>query len=381
MGAIAASAAGGLLLASGIGRWGAASVAALVLLGAAVLWVRIGAARPPVEEDRADEAPDRTPPARPRDDRPADGEVGVVAINGVVAESGGAGPEFRRFLALEPGPGEVPFRSFRIWGRRFPPLLGKVALVSVFLGRDGTPWSDDEILKAHRALRRAGAWIEREAIRWQVPVNVDLADTYFSGVEPDADREVAIFRPDEWGGVGLPDPDAEARILGILGRTAGALGFADPVDLLGRIGRRIEADQVVWLLHVRRAGKSIALPSDATGIPGVAVAACYAREEDFEAPLAVPPFADPITFVHELMHLFGAEDKYGVSLSTFPRGTVSERDVMVLGLESLSRLHVEPMTAVEIGWAVSPSDRPRGPSIPLRGAAGPGNGKRPRRPR
>ncbi|WP_158633526.1 hypothetical protein [Tautonia sociabilis] len=329
------------------------------------------------------------PSSAPRDNRPADGEVGIVPVLGVIAGEGPLAPEFRPFEALGPLAEEPPARGFRVWGRRFPPLLGRVAIVSVFVGRDGQPWSDDELVGAHRALKRAGAWIEREAIRWQVPVNVDLADTYFSSVEEDADREVAIFRPDDWGGMGLPDPDAEARILGILGRTAAALGFADPVDLIGRIGRRIEADQIVWLLHVRRAGKSIALPSDATGIPGVAVAVCYAQEEDFEAPMSGPPFADPITFVHELMHLFGANDKYDQPRSHVPHGTVSERDIMVLGVEALSRLAVEPLTAVEIGWASSPTERPTGPVRPLRSAADggirgtspAGKKKRPRRPR
>jgi hypothetical protein len=324
------------------------------------------------------------PSPSPRDDRPADGEVGIIPIEGAIASRPIEDWDFRRFEGLEARPEEGDSRGFRIWGRRYPPLLGRVAIVSLFVGRDGKVWSIDELVKAHRALRRAGAWIEREAIRWQVPVNLDLVDCYFSTVEADADREVAIFRPDEWGDVGLPDPDAEQRILGILGRSAGLLGFKDPVDLLGRVGRRIEADQIVWLLHVRRAGKSIAMPSDATGIPGVAVAVCYAREEDFEAPMAGPPFADPITFVHELMHLFGASDKYDVSLSSFPRGTVSERDIMVLGIEALSRLHVDPLTAVEIGWAASPSDRPTGPNRPLRspperGRAPSTQKKRPRR--
>lgn len=309
---------------------------------------------------------DMVPFPTSHDTRAADGEVGTLPIGGAIASQPIEGWEFRRFEGLEARPGEGDFHGFRIWGRRYPPLLGKVAIVSLFVGRDGKGWSIDELIKAHRALRRAGAWIEREAIRWQVPVNLDLVECYFETVEDDANREVAIFRPDEWGDVGLPDPDAENRILGILGRAAGRLGFKDPVDLLGRIGRRIEADQIVWLLHVRRAGKSIALPSDATGIPGVAVAVCYAREDDFEAPMAGPPFADPITFVHELMHLFGASDKYDVSLSSFPRGTVSERDIMVLGIEALSRLHVDPLTAVEIGWAASPSDRPTGPNRPLR---------------
>ena len=303
--------------------------------------------------------PRRPVPAPPsHDPRPADGEVGRVEVLGVRGEPNPPASGYRRYLGLDPDPpGPSPHRARREWGRRFPTLLGRVAIVSVFLGRDGRGWSDPEIAGAHRALERAGRWLEREAIRWRVPMNVDLADAYFAAVEEDADLEVAVFRPDGYGEVGLPDPDAEVRLLRLLATASARLGFADPVDLLGRVGRRIAADRVVWLVHVRRAGQSIALPSDATGLPGVAVAACYAREEDVEEPLAGPPFADPITFVHELMHLFGATDKYDVPLSRFPRGTVSGHDVMVIGLETLSQLRVDPLTAFEIGWAAS-TERP-----------------------
>lgn len=367
----------------GIPTWLIIGAILLIVVGVALL-VRARMTRTQGRPADAEEL-SAGPRQLPLDSSAPDGEVGTLAIDGIVADPPIEGLKFRRFVALEPKGGELPFRSFRIWGRRYPPLLGRVAIVSVFIGRDGRAWSNDELVAAHRALHRAGAWIEREAIRWQVAMNLDLAEGYFTHVEEDLDNEVAIFRPDEWGSTCLPDPDAESRILGILGRAAGKLGFKDPVDLLGRIGRRIEADQVVWLLHIRRAGKSIALPSDVTGIPGVAVATCFAQEEDFEAPMARPAFPDPITFVHELMHLFGATDKYDQSLSSFPKGTVSERDIMVLGIESLSRLRVDPLTAVEIGWASSPSERPIGPDRPLRSKSEErspkaGKKKRPRRP-
>ena len=322
-----------------------------------------------------------TPLARPPDDRPADGDVGWIEIAGIVSSPNLGSHGAERFLALSPGTSEPGFQKVRVWGRRFPPLLGRVAIVSLFVGRDGRDWSQSEIAKAHCALWRAGSWIEREAIRWNARVNIELASTYFAHVEDDTNLEVAILRPDEWGASGLADPDAEARILGILSRGAASLGFRDPVDLLGRIGARLDADQVVWLLHVRRAGHSLALLSDVTGIPGVAVAVCYADETSIEAPLAGPPFADPTTFVHEIMHLFGASDKYEVSLSTFPRGTVSERDVMVLGEDGLSRLRVDPLTAVEIGWSIAPNERPSGPTLPLRPPPRSVIEKRPSRPR
>src|SRR3954452_17369950 len=78
----------------------------------------------------------------------------------------------------------------------------------------------------------------------------------------------------------------------------------------------------------------------------------YSREQTLPAPLGGPTFPDPVTFVHEVLHLFGASDKYGVPLRTFPAQTVTERDVMRLNVESLSRLRVDPATAREIGWTV-----------------------------
>ena len=58
-----------------------------------------------------------------------------------------------------------------------------------------------------------------------------------------------------------------------------------------------------------------------------------------------------MTVVHELFHLFGASDKYGIPLRSFPPKSVTDRDVMRLDSETLSRLRVDPATAAEVGWA------------------------------
>ncbi len=121
-------------------------------------------------------------------------------------------------------------------------------------------------------------------------------------------------------------------------------------ELADRVGRRLRADSPVWLIHPRSAGRSFVVPESETGMIGVNLAICYARETEFPERLVGAPFPDPSTFAHELLHLFGASDKYGRPLSSFPKGSVTNRDIMRLEVETLSKLRIDPATAREIGW-------------------------------
>jgi hypothetical protein len=298
--------------------------------------------------------------AAPADARPADGEVGIAAVAGVAGEPNARDPRFRRFLRVEPA-AEAPSPWPAAAGDT-PPLLGRVVLVSMFLGQEGAGWSDDEVAAAHKALLRAGGWIEREAIRWGVAVNIELADTYFAA-EAAIREEVEVEFAPEWDHFAPVEAGRVAKVLADASRAAARLGFADVADLIARIDPRLRADERVWLLHLRRAGQSIAVGEADSGLPGVNLAVCYAREANLPERLAGPPFADPVTFVHELLHLFGATDKYDRPLRSFPRGSVTERDVMRLDVESLPRLRIDPLTAAEIGWTgafdpESPRSRP-----------------------
>ena len=232
-------------------------------------------------------------------------------------------------------------------------LVGKIAILSLFVGRDGTRWDDEEIARAHKSMIRAGEWIEREAIRWGAPVNVELAKVYFVADDPGSE-EVAISVTDEGDHAAFFEADAVTKALASASRASASLGFADVADLVSSIGARVEADSRVWLLHLRRAGRSHAVAAVDAPIPGVSMAVCYAREAGFPEPLRGPPYSDPVTFVHEVLHLFGALDKYGLPLRSFEPKSVTERNVMRLDSESLSRLRVDPATAAEIGWRDSP---------------------------
>jgi hypothetical protein len=289
-------------------------------------------------------------PARPQfaeDPRPADGAVGIVPVAGVLSEPNPHDPRFRRFVALEPG---ASFAGSPLSGTRLaPPLLGRVVLISVFIGRDGEGWSDVEIARAHAALVRAAGWIENEAIRWNTPVNLDIAASYFA-VNDDANEDVEIGFSPKGDDIQPFEAHAVTKALRSASRAAEQLGFHDAVALIGAINPRVAADTRVWLLHPRQAGHSLAVPLDDTPLAGVSLAVCYAREASFPEPLGTPPFTDPVTIVHELLHLFGATDKYAVPLRSFPPRSVTSREIMRLDETSLLRLRIDPLTAQEIGW-------------------------------
>jgi hypothetical protein len=92
------------------------------------------------------------------------------------------------------------------------------------------------------------------------------------------------------------------------------------------------------------------VPLDQTDLEGVSLAFCHARQANFTEPLIRPPAPRAAVLAHEVLHLFGAEDKYGWPLSHFRAGGVTDSDVMRLESERLGDLRVDPLTAAELGW-------------------------------
>lgn len=291
----------------------------------------------------------RTPGAsspRPlRDRRLPDQRVELAAVPGVGSDPNVHDPRFRRFTRLDQA---TPVSS-RPAGSAAPALLGKVVVFSLFLGRFGRAWSDAEIAQVHSSLWRVGVWLERQAVRWSAALNVAIGDTYWVVDDEREDAVEVAFVPE--GDHSAPlEEGAVAKALVHFSRAAAQLGFVDAADLIGQMSQRVEADCWVWLLHPRCAGRSLAVPETDTPWPGVTVAVCYAREASFPEPLTRAPYADPVTYAHELLHLFGATDKYQFPLDQFPPGSLSDRDIMRLEYESLSQLGVDRATAREIGW-------------------------------
>jgi hypothetical protein len=221
--------------------------------------------------------------------------------------------------------------------------------MSLFVGCDGRTWSESEIAGRLKALLVAARWLVRQAAHWRAPVRLGVCDTYFA-VDDSSAEPIEIGFSAANDEIVPVEVHAEYHALVLMSRCAKLLGVHDGVELVEQMSARMPNTHIAWLVHLRRAGQSLAIPLDLSALPGVALAVCHAREANFTRPVARIPVADPVTFAHELLHLFGASDKYGVPLRRFPRGSVTDQDVMRLDRNRLPQLRIDPLTAEEIGW-------------------------------
>lgn len=306
------------------------------------------------------------------DRRAADGRVEIARVPGVLRRTNEVDPRYGRFVERERPQTGTPDRATfgELWdGRTSPALVGRVGLISVFLGQHGRTWSDDEIADAHGVLTRVGQWIEREASRWNVGVNIELADTYFAlEDEPDASEDDSS-PTDTPPRIGFPIESTGLDTLLQMSRMAARLGFHDLIEMFDDFRSRLDADSLVWLIHPRGAGWSFAVPREYSPWDRISLAVCFPRWASHPAPISFRDAQlDPITVAHELMHLFGASDKYQRPASAFPPRLVTANDVMRLSDRRFQRLRVDPRTALEIGWARQgqpfPAETPAAGAIP-----------------
>ena len=334
--------------------WAASGVAglevwlAIVGLGLVVLTVEV--ARMIVRGNRRSKAPSAPRRAARIDNPPA----GIIPLSLEPKEPNLRDPRRARFVGPFSRDEATADRPAMPWTKvASPPLRGRVVLVSMFVGADGRWWTDSEIARQLDALERAARWMEKQAGRYGVEVGVGVADVYFS-VEGEATPDVAIGFEREGVDFGPYEQGSAVRALTLMSRAAAELGFHDAVDFVQEIRARLPDSTPVWLLHVRQAGRSMAVPLDLTELEGVSLALCFAREASFTEPISRPPVPDAATLAHEILHLFGASDKYGTPLESFAPGAVTHRDIMRLDYDRLEQLRVDPLTARELGWEGDP---------------------------
>jgi hypothetical protein len=275
---------------------------------------------------------------------PPDGLIECCAVQSVEGVPNAIAQRFRRFARLTTG----AYRADN--DRQDIGLRGRVVFISLFIGRDGTHWSEPEVAQVLSSLETAGRWIEREAERWQAAVNIALADTYFEELD-EADEPVAIELVSEAHQPGLFESAATVKAMASATRAVARLGFAGVADWVETIGPRLDADQTIWLIHPRSAGRSHAIPPGQAPLPRSAFAVCFAGEANFPSRLTGSAKPDSATYAHEILHLFGASDKYGAEPDRFDPADVTERDIMRLAFRSLGHMRVDRLTAAEIGWA------------------------------
>ena len=255
-------------------------------------------------------------------------------------------PGYRRFVALSEG--VLPPDD----ARRKPAhaLAGRVALTSFFVDRPDSSWTDAEIWDVLQAVEACASWLMQQASRYGTALEVRSDSLYYH--TSDAREEVVPIGFATAGGQTVPVEALSAgAALALATYWVHQLGFADVVRFLGHVQRSVEVDSWVVLFHLREAGRSFAVPADISLHRCVELAICYPQNAVLRRGLHGPVRPRPALYAHELLHLFGATDKYDViSLHDFAPGSVTERDIMRTGSRRLERLRIDPLTAAEIGW-------------------------------
>ena len=232
-------------------------------------------------------------------------------------------------------------------------LTGRVVVSTIFNSGEYSEWSDAEIARALRTVERSCRWIEREAIRWNAPLKLDVAGAYFVfPLRPFHEPEINLA--DQAHDLGLVAQGEWEWIFKGLNQGLPELGCDDFIDFVVSAESSLAPnDGVVWLLFPRQAGRSFALHRSDGLTGGANLAVCYALDANFPEPLrGSRPRVDPATIAHEMLHLFHATDKYGKRLDAFPEGTVTRSDIMrMANLRSFETHTIDLATAREIGWA------------------------------
>jgi uncharacterized membrane protein len=277
---------------------------------------------------------------------PADGVVEIRRLPAARTVPNEVNPVWARFEASSDGAEDTIARPWPATNG----LRGRWILVSIFVGKYGTDWQGEEIDRVLKALERAARWVEREAKRFHAPVNLEICATYIEARD-EIEESVAIGFQPEGRGHGPFAPESPGFALASASRAVAKAGFDDLIHCLSCFRDRLNPSSVVPFIHLRQAGRSHATVARELPVPPPGIAVCYADYADFPEPLERGVQADALTYAHEMLHLFGASDKYGFGARAFDRSQVSERDVMLLAENQLVRTRIDPMTAGEIGWA------------------------------
>jgi hypothetical protein len=221
-------------------------------------------------------------------------------------------------------------------------LRGRVAIVHVKMSAAGVTWTPTSERSVTLVAAASRDWLIDQARRWRVD---DLA---IDSIEwPLATR------------FAMPPIrlDARGRVVGSDGenlrhttRAAMEAALGRPLDGVVEELRRRGYANVAFVVHYpggRPGVRDFAVP---VGSPGAAAELAYVLEPDWNVA------SRSLLVVHELLHLFGADDLYEV------RGVAPDdvNDIMNAECDGLGPTHVGATTAYAVGWTASPPRRAYG---------------------
>jgi hypothetical protein len=208
-------------------------------------------------------------------------------------------------------------------------LLGKACLYHIFVSDADSPWTDDEKKTVRQRAAKAHKFLKQQADRYEQQVSF-VCQWKSIAVESSISND--MFAHPRW---------TNEVIQVAAGATAN--------DFVENLKRKHRVDQVLFVLHLNKSGRSYNL-SYYDGI-GDAYRAervvCFASYPHGEATAAA-------TIAHEVLHGFGAGELYYPYDANDKRRKQAEKlfpnDVMRRVEYDMSSLTIGPYTAYRIGW-------------------------------
>lgn len=217
-------------------------------------------------------------------------------------------------------------------------LRGLVCVEHVFVDDASSEWTLPGRLDARDNARVALAHLQTSASKHGV--EIDWRETQISYTTAE---EISVeFDEHEW---------TEAAVR----RTSTGQGRFLPVDSCPVK----ECEQGLAILHVKKPGRSYALPSVAYRDDGVERVVMFLRSleikyygaEEKQEPSGIQVPERPAAFVHELLHVFGAQDMYTPKARLHVAAKRYPDEVMLHSHRSLDSLSISGYTAYHVGWS------------------------------
>jgi hypothetical protein len=213
-------------------------------------------------------------------------------------------------------------------------LIGKCYLASIFIEDNESSWSFEEKTRVLENLSLAIYFIKDEARKYNIELELKRGQYGLSGdVKYNGIISTEMFADHSW----------TEDVIKLLGHTSGN----STVDF---IRREYNVEQVVFIIHVNKAGTSYNL-SYSNGISP----AWHAERAVLFHSYSNGNLTAAATYVHEILHCFGAGELY------FPFDLTEERkqiagihfpdDIMYRVDYEITRLNIGSYTAYRIGWS------------------------------
>jgi hypothetical protein len=217
-------------------------------------------------------------------------------------------------------------------------LAGRVVLANIYVSDSQSGWTPPARREVRRRMASAVRFITEEASRYERHVEVIEVDVV-ARYEGEVPSEIEA------------DPVWTQRAVTAAGKAA-------PNDFAAHLKDEQDADQVLFVLHVNKPGRSYNL-TFSEGISrdywGERVVCFYRFDNQWPTPAA--------TYAHEILHGFGAGELYFPFDETDIRERLAGRefsdDVMYRVDYQLQRLNIGAYTAYRVGWRDSLAEQHR----------------------